>query len=226
VQCRLDRPELTAIGLAALLHDIGKVRIPHEILTKPDRLTDEELALVRRHPHYGAHLLRNLAGPSRLALVVAFEHHANFNLSGYPRISMKPAPHPLSRIVQVAEFYDAATHTRRAGHRPMLPAEATAFIASRAGELFDPDVAQVFIRAVGRYPVGSIVELDSGEVGVVLRVSERDPFRPVVRIVRGRSTDDAPPPTVHLDEAAGLRIVRPLDPHEAAIDVAAYLAPA
>lgn len=226
VQSRLDRPQLATLGLASLLHDIGKVRLPREVLTKPARLTEDELALVRRHTLYGAHLLRNLAGPSRLAMVVAFEHHANFNLSGYPRITMRSAPHPLSRIVQVAEFYDAATHSRRPDRRPMLPAEATAFVASRAGELFDPDVAHVFVRAMGRYPVGSVVELDTGEVGVVLRPSERDPSRPRVRIVLDGSGNDLSPRTLDLDESADRRILRPLDPGETTIDVAAHLATA
>ena len=223
VQSRMERPQLMTLGLGALLHDIGKVRIPREILTKPARLTDDELVVVRRHTLYGAHLLRNLAGPSRLAMIVAFEHHANFNLSGYPRIIMKSVPHPLSRIVQVAEFYDAATHSRRADHRPMLPAEAMAFVASRAGEIFDPDAAHIFVRAVGRYPVGSVVELDSGELAVVLRPSERDPSRPVVKVVQDRSGDAVPPRTVSLDESGRLRIVRSLDPTATSVDVAAHL---
>jgi putative nucleotidyltransferase with HDIG domain len=224
VQSRMERPQLMTLGLGALLHDIGKVRIPRQILTKPARLTDDELVVVRRHTLYGAHLLRNLAGPSRLAMIVAFEHHANFNLSGYPRIIMKSVPHPLSRIVQVAEFYDAATHSRRTDHRPMLPAEAMAFVASRAGEIFDPDAAHIFVRAVGRYPVGSVVELDSGELAVVLRPSERDPSRPVVKVVQDRSGDDVPARTINLDESAR-RIVRSLDPTETSVDVAAHLPP-
>jgi putative nucleotidyltransferase with HDIG domain len=223
VQSRLERPQLMTLGLGALLHDIGKVRIPREILTKPAKLTDDELAIVRRHTLFGAHLLRNLAGPSRLAMIVAFEHHANFNLSGYPRLSMKSAPHPLSRIVQIAEFYDAATHSRRADHRPMLPAEAMTFVASRAGEIFDPDAAHVFVRAVGRYPVGSVVELDSGELAVVLRPSERDPSRPVVKVVQDLAGDPVPARTVHLDESTQVRVVRSIDPTETSIDVAVHL---
>lgn len=223
LQSGLDRPQLMTLGLAALLHDIGKVRIPREILTKPGRLTDEELVIVRRHPLFGAHLLRNLTGSSRLAMIAAFEHHANYNLSGYPRITMKPTPHPMSRIVQVAEFFDAATHSRRTDRRPMLSSEAVAFVLSRAGEIFDPLVAQVFVRAIGLYPVGSVVELNTGEVAVVLRPSEHDAARPVVKVVQERTGAAASPRTVSLEEARDLRIMRALDPVEASVDVSAYL---
>jgi len=222
-QMEFSRTGLTTLGLAALLHDIGKVRVPREILTKAGRLTLEELEIVRRHTLYGAGILRGLPGLARLAMVVAFEHHANYDLSGYPAITAKPAPHLFTRIVQVADFYDAATSARRVYQRAMLPHEAITFILARAGKIFDPVVARLFVQQVGLYPVGSVVELDSGEVGVVIAPAERQVARPVVSLVRGRGGAPVPAVVVNLQEEWQRRIVRALDPIDAGIDTAAVL---
>ena len=220
---QLDRPAMNTLGLAALLHDIGKVRIPHEVLTKQDPPTSDERDQVRRHPLYGAHLLRTLPGPSRLAMVVAFEHHANYNLSGYPEITMKKAPHPLTRIIQMADFFDAATASLRPDRRSMLPSEAMTFVLERAGGAFDPSLARVFAQVLGRYPVGSVVELTNGEVAVVTRPGDRDTSRPVVKIVADRDSQPVTPRTVNLEEAPEVQIVRALDPTDVSVDVTAHL---
>jgi len=143
---KLSRELLSILGLAALLHDIGKVRIPQAVLTKPGKLTPEELDTIRHHTVYGAHALRDLPGLARLGMVVAFEHHANYNLSGYPRIAMKQTPHLLTRIVQVADVYDAMTSTRRAYRRALLHEEALKVISNGAGTLYDPVVVKTFLQ--------------------------------------------------------------------------------
>ncbi len=145
---RLDRTLLLTVGLAGLLHDIGKTRVPQEILAKPAKLTPEELEIVRRHTVFGAHVLRDLPGLSRLAMVVAFEHHANYNLSGYPQIATKKIPHLLTRIVQVADVFDAATSSRRAYRRPKLKGEAMKAILDGAGTLFDPVIAKLSLQVL------------------------------------------------------------------------------
>jgi putative nucleotidyltransferase with HDIG domain len=220
-ELKLSRPLAMTLGLAALLHDIGKVRIARDLLIKTEPLTADESETVRRHTLYGAHLLRNLPGLSRLAMVVAFEHHANFNLSGYPRIAVKPAPHLLTRIISVADFFDAATASTRPS-RPMLPAEAVTFILRRAGTTFDPVVAHAFARVVGRYPVGSLVELSSGELAVVVRPADRDAERPGVTIVTDATGSPVASHPVDLEDAPGLRIVRAIDPIETGVDVSAH----
>ena len=222
-QFEFSRIAMTTMGLASLLHDIGKVRVPRDILTKAGKLTLEELEIVRRHTLYGAHILRNLPGLARLAMVVAFEHHANYDLSGYPAIAAKPAPHLLTRIVQVADFFDAATSSRRVYHRAMLPNEAMTFILDRAGKIFDPVVARVFVQQLGLYPVGSVVELDTGDVGVVVAPGEREVARPVVQVLRSGGRDATAPYTVNLEEERDRRIARALDPVEAGIDPVAAL---
>lgn len=222
-QLELDRTGLTALGLAALLHDIGKVRVPWEILTKAGSLTQEELEIVRRHTLYGAQILRGLPGLARLAMVVAFEHHANYDLSGYPAVTAKPVPHIFTRIVQAADFYDAATSARRVYQRAMLPHDAITFILARAGKIFDPVVARIFVRQVGLYPVGSVVELDSGEVGVVVAPAEREVARPVVSLVRSRGGAPLPAVVFNLQEERQRRILRALDPVDAGVDCVAAL---
>jgi len=222
-QFELSRIAMTTLGLAALLHDVGKVRVPREILTKAGKLTAEEMAEVQRHPLYGAHILRNVPGLARLAMVAAFEHHANYDLSGYPEIAAKTAPHLLTRIIQVADFFDAATSSRRVYHRPMLSSEAITFILDRAGKMFDPVVARVFVRQLGLYPVGSVVELDSGELAVVISPGERDVARPVVKVLRSHAREVVPAYVITLVEQRDRRIIRAVDPFDSGIDATAAL---
>jgi len=219
----LQRIAMTTLGLVSLLHDIGKVRIPREILTKAGKLTTEEQTVMRRHTAYGAHILRDLPGLARLAMVVAFEHHANFDLSGYPLVTAKRQPHLFTRIVQVADFFDAATSSRRVYHRAMLPAEATKFIIDHAGKMFDPVVARVFVQVLGLYPAGSVVELDGGDLAVVMAPGEREPTRPVVTVVRGRGRGTFAPCRLNLEAARERRIVRALDPAAVNVDPAQVL---
>jgi putative nucleotidyltransferase with HDIG domain len=147
-QLNLDREVLVTLGLAGLLHDIGKVQVDRNVLTKPARLTPEEEELVRRHTVHGAHALRELSGILRLAIVVAFEHHANYNLSGYPRITAKEVPHLLTRIVTVADVFDAVTSSRRAYRRSRRPEEALQAILDGAGTEFDPVVAKLSVKVL------------------------------------------------------------------------------
>ncbi len=222
-QFALHRIAMTTLGLAALLHDMGKVRIPREILTKAGKLTPAEQEVMRRHTTYGAHMLRNLPGLARLAMVVAFEHHANYDLSGYPPVTVKHQPHLFTRIVQLADFFDAATSSRRVYHRAMLPHEAMRFILARAGKVFDPVVAKVFVQTLGLYPVGSVVELDTGDLAVVAGAAERDVTRPLVKVVRTRSGDAIVPYTLRLEEERGRCITRALDPVDAGVNTTLFL---
>jgi len=146
-QLNMDRAQLVVVGLAALLHDIGKMRVPHNIITKPGRLTPDEMNVVKRHPVHGAHILRDLADVTRLAMVVAFEHHAGHNLSGYPQITAKKAPHLISRIVTVADCFDAMTSARRAYRTPKRVDEALKEIFQGAGTVFDPVLAKLFCKS-------------------------------------------------------------------------------
>lgn len=145
-QLNMDRTLLVTLGLAGLLHDIGKVRIPRNIITKPAKLTPEEMEIVKRHTIYGAHILRELPDLSRLAMVVAFEHHARYDLTGYPRVTGKKIPHLLTRIVFVADCFDAMTTARRAYRNPKGIDESLREIFNGAGTEFDPLLAKLFCK--------------------------------------------------------------------------------
>ena len=220
---QFDRTVMATLGLGALLHDIGKVRIPRDILGRPGPLTSGEQEIIRRHTLYGARMLRDLPHPARLAMVIAFEHHANYDLSGYPRITVKKSPHLLTRVVQLADFFDASTAARRVHQRAMLPSEAMKFILDGAGKTFDPVLARAFVEVLGLHPVGSLVELDTGDLAVVVRPAEHDVSRPAVKVFRNKTGEAIAPYRVSLDGEPERRIVRALDPFELGVDVTAYL---
>jgi putative nucleotidyltransferase with HDIG domain len=218
----LDQPSLGVLGGAALLHDIGKMRIPRHILVKPERLAEEERELINLHPLYGAELLRHLTGPAHLAAQVALEHHMDFDLSGYPRVPSTRQPHLFSRIIAIADFFDAMTSARRTYRRPLLPDRAMRQIVLAAGTRFDPVLAKVFLNLLGAYPVGSVLELSSGEIAIAYRPVEGAPLRPLIKIVRDAAGNTIDPVLVELAKDPR-RVVRCLDPTVTGINPADYL---
>ncbi len=217
-------PTLTsALGLAALLHDIGKVRIPLDVLRKTGEFTHADREIMKRHTVHGAQLLRNLPGKARLGMIVAFEHHANYDLSGYPDIVTKEHPHILSRLVQIVDAFDAATSSRRIYRRPLAPDDAMRFILEGAGTIFDPELARVFLSTMGAYPVGTVVRLNTGELAVVKLPAERDTRQPTVRVFADSDATPLEPYDVVLEDDDERRIVETLDPLEVGVDVAHVL---
>jgi putative nucleotidyltransferase with HDIG domain len=220
---RLDfsRDQMAMLGVAAMLHDIGKTRVPREILTKASALTQAERALVQQHPIFGAEMLRALAGPSDLSMVVAFEHHANYDLSGYPRLTTKPRPQLFARLVQIVDVFDAATTSRRAYRRPQAPEDVMKHIMAGAATLYDPALARIFVQEMGVYPVGTLVRLDDGALAVVRRPGRASPTRPVVSVIDARATPPAVVATLDLEMDPARQILRSVDPADAGVDPAA-----
>ncbi len=139
--------EVRAIGVAGLLHDIGKIRIPIEVLTKPGRLTDEERELMNRHPVDGARIIMQSDEDLGTAAIVAYEHHIMLNGGGYPRLHYGRECTMASRLVHVCDVYDALSTTRP--YRDAWPSDKTmAYLAERAGTEFDPDLVAAFIRTL------------------------------------------------------------------------------
>lgn len=220
---QLDQATTAALGLAALLHDIGKVRVPREVLNKTGELTADERMIMQRHSVYGAQLLSHLTGHSRLAMIVAFEHHANYDLSGYPSISAKERPHLLARIVQIIDSYDAATSSRRIYRRPMAPDEVMRFILKGAGTIYDPALVKAFVHELGVYPVGTLVVLDDGALAVVRRPGERDAARPVVGIIDPRANSPVILDELNLEDHQQRRISRSVDRADLGMDETTYM---
>jgi len=229
----LPKVMLEQLGMSSLFHDMGKSQIPIEILNKPSEFNEEEWDVIRRHPVYGVKTVVRLKGADELGARVvtgSFEHHMNYDNSGYPKL---PKPRSLSlygRIISLCDCYDAMTSARVYNRTPFPPEKALKFMLNKSGKAFDPVLIKVFVNTVGIFPVGTLVQLDTGEVAVVSRTHD-DPTqgdRPVVRRIadaEGRALEDAT--DIPLDERSPggsyLRnIQRILDPTKYHIDVSRY----
>ncbi len=181
---QLYKSDIARLGVAALLHDIGKTYVPQSILNKPSKLEGRDWELMKYHTFFGVKELSRVKAPREIidALFVALEHHVHFNGNGYPQKSEGWDLRLFSRIVTVADYYDAMTSPRIYKMEPVSPDRALRFILLRSGQIFDPLIAKVFIQAVGIYPIGTVVELDTGERGVVVKQNESSRFihRPYV----------------------------------------------
>jgi putative nucleotidyltransferase with HDIG domain len=188
----LDGPLLREFGFAALMHDIGKVNTPVDVLNKPGKLTQDEFKVMKRHVIDGAHILRRTPEMPALASIVAFEHHLKQDLSGYPENVGHRTLNLCTMIVSIADVFDALR-----SNRPYREGLATARIRSIMSEQGNPAFNQVllrrFVNLMGLFPVGTIVQLNTEEVGVVTAEHPDDPFRPQVKILfdqRGERLED------------------------------------
>jgi len=145
----IDGPLLQEIGIAGLLHDIGKMFVPHEILTKPARLTDDEWRLMRRHPHQGARCLIETPGVPHLAAVVAFEHHMKHDFSGYPAVAPGWQRSLASEMTAISDFFDAL-RTRRAYRDPLELRQIAGMLLDQRGREFHPLLTRNFLLILSR----------------------------------------------------------------------------
>lgn len=178
----LTADELRSLGLAALLYDIGKVRIPEDILLKAGPLTAEEWHTVKRHTEEGADLLKRLQLADKMAMIVAYEHHQRHDLMGYPETATGGEQHIFSKIVAVCDAYDAMT-TMRPFRREIRPDKALAVLMQGRGKAYDPGVTKALVAMLGIYPMGAVVKLDDGSVAVVYRVNNDDLLHPRVKVL-------------------------------------------
>jgi HD-GYP domain-containing protein (c-di-GMP phosphodiesterase class II) len=202
----LGRLQLFDLGLAALLHDVGKSRVPLEILTKHGTLNDDEWHIMQSHPWLGVLTLFGLRGYGEVpyrGMIVAHEHHMKTDLSGYPRAIRQRRLSMFSKIVAVADGFDAATTRRTYQTIPMQPDQVLREMWENPRRGLDPVLVKALINLVGIYPVGTCVILDTYEVAVV-HAANADPtqiHRPVVRLVLGPEGQRlAPAPLVNLAE--------------------------
>ena len=196
--------DLIQIGLGGLFHDMGKMMTPDHILYKPGRLTESEHEIMRAHVNDGLDYLRSEHSLSDLALRVVAEHHEKYDGSGYPKGLSRDQISKVGQMASIIDVYDAIT-SNRVYHSAIEPTAAIRLIYEWAGRHFDGTLVRSFIRAVGLYPVGSLVRLQSGALAVVLRQNEENLLQPQVRIVynaiRGRRVHpkdiDLASPTCH-----------------------------
>lgn len=198
------KADLSELGLAALFHDVGKSCIPLQVLNKPGEFTDEEWQLMRSHPIEGVLTMIALRGishvPGRLA-AASFEHHMNYNLSGYPKLSVAWNQSLTARIVTIADCYDAMTSSRVYRRQPMSPEAVLKMMLSKGGESFDPVLLKLFVNCVGLVPVGSLVLLDTQELAVVIRPNANGSAdRPWVKLISDTQGNAIDGPEVDLAE--------------------------
>ncbi|MCY0855323.1 HD-GYP domain-containing protein [Cupriavidus sp. D39] len=177
----LDRGELQQLGLAGLVHDIGKISVPTHVLHKQGEMTAAEVAMVQRHPSVGYRILNEAKLYSNIPLDVCMHHHERIDGRGYPfglhgnEISVH------AKIAAVCDTYDSLT-SNRPGHQAWTPARALEYMAVRVDTLFDRTVFQAFTRSIGIYPLGTVLRLRSGRLAVVFAQNDNEPLRPLVKV--------------------------------------------
>jgi putative nucleotidyltransferase with HDIG domain len=219
----IDGPLLREFGLAALMHDIGKVRTPLEVLNKPGKLTDAEFAIMKRHTVDGAEILRQTPDVPALAPVIAFEHHLRIDGTGYPSGVARTSLNIGTMLCSIADVYDAMRSQRR--YQEAFPTDRILEVLKRNdGQQFDQHLVRRFVQLIGIYPAGNLVKLNTGEVAVVLKIYAPDPHRPQVRVLIDREGRRLELPyelnlwEPHEDPQRPSSIVAPLDPKDYAFD--------
>jgi len=222
----MEGTTLRQVGLAALMHDIGKVKTPPEILNKPDGLTDREFEVLKRHTVDGAEILRTTPDVPPLAPIVAFEHHLRSDGSGYPRGVSRSRLNVATMLCGISDVYDAMRSQRV--YQQAFPTDRILTVLQRNdGKQFDQNLVRRFVQLVGIYPAGNLVRLDTGEIAVVVKVYAPDPYRPRVKVVVAADrTPLARPYEVNLWEShEGLpdSIQAPVDPIDYNVDPLAHM---
>lgn len=189
----LPEDALNIMGLGALLHDVGKICVPLEVLNKPGKLTPEEFEIMKRHPVDGLEIVSRTPGVPAGAIDVVFSHHERYSGSGYPRGLVSKEINLFTKIVAIVDVYDAVT-SNRVYHHGMDIMQATKLLYEGRDRDFDAGLIEQFIQCLGAYPVGSLVELNTGEVGIVLSFPRDQTNRPkLLMILDGAKQYHQPP---------------------------------
>jgi HD-GYP domain-containing protein (c-di-GMP phosphodiesterase class II) len=188
-QLGLPRETMECLGVCGLFHDLGKVTLPYDLLNKSEALTSEESAQLRRHSLDSTRLIvQLLAAPAdrkSRVMIPPFEHHLKYDLSGYPVLGWTRPISLCGRILTIADVYDALTSPRVYRKEAMSADRALGLMVQGLGTVFDPLILKVFIRMLGVYPIGTLLELDNGEIALVSRAPlAEDLHRPWVVILR------------------------------------------
>lgn len=226
------RTDLADLGLAALFHDSGKASIPLEVLNKPGEFTDEDWDVMRSHPTEGVINMIRLRGiaalPARMA-AASFEHHMNYDFSGYPKLSVPWTQSLTGRILTIADCYDAMTSSRVYRRQPLPPEKVLKMMLAKTGQAFDPLLLKLFVNCIGIIPIGSLVLLDTNELAVVLRPNPNSEagHRPWVKVIGDAQGNPIEGPELDLSEkdADGLyphSIVQLVDNTEYRFDTSRY----
>lgn len=184
----LTRESVETLGICGLFHDLGKVEIPIEIIKKPGKLNAEETRVIEKHSLYSVTKILKLNAPRELKtkiLLSPFEHHMKYDLSGYPRLNLNRPVSLFGKILTIVDVFDAITSPRSYRPIPFSPDVALGKMFERSGKDFDPILLKAFINMIGIYPVGTLLKLDTGELGLVSGRSENSSgIRPTVVVLK------------------------------------------
>ena len=203
----MDRDQLNEIGLCGMLHDMGKIVTPLEVLNKPGRLEGEEIEIMKQHPSHGREILMSSSGIHDSVIDVAYGHHERLDGSGYPRGLEQDKLSLYTKMVSIADVFDAVTSDRvyRDGSSSF---QALRMLHSQRGQSYDPSLVINFIECVGIFPIGTVVELHNGEIGLVVQTHPRLKLKPKVRLLLDGNKTPMEPKIIDLatevKDAAGL----------------------
>jgi putative nucleotidyltransferase with HDIG domain len=230
----IPKKYLSHLGMAALFHDIGKTKIPKEILNKTGKLLPEELAMMRSHPIFGVETVMAMKEWGELSsrmIDAAFEHHLKYDLTGYPKPTHKRRLTLFGRIIAVADFYDTLVRPRGSNRFPYVSEKILGVMLERSGKDFDPALVKVFINMIGVFPLGTLVLLNTNEIGIVIQIQEDTELLDRPKVVLLYYSDGE----YHKGEVVDLRevdeptgefnrsIVRTLDPNQYHINVSEFI---
>jgi putative nucleotidyltransferase with HDIG domain len=227
----LNMRQLTELGTVALFHDIGKMEIPSSILNKSTELTEDEWKIIKKHPVEGVRALFKMRQVDYMSIrssIVAFEHHMFFNNTGYPTVQDSFVQDLYTRIVSLADQYDAMTSARVYAREAMSPDKALSLMMQRAGRQLDPLLLKFFISMIGVYPIGTMVMLDSQELGIVSESNPGSIYKPKIliitepngKLIRAKAFDLT---ETNTDGSYKKSIVKTFDAKKYKINIAEYL---
>jgi len=228
----LDKKSLALLGFGALFHDIGKVKLPADLINKPSEYNEEDWKQMRRHPVLGAKTVIFTRGTDEYtgrASEIAFLHHVNQDKTGYPVLTEKRVPGIFPMIVKICDTFNALSSGRIYFSKPFSPDEVIQKIIAGMGNQYDPLLLKIFVSTVGVFPIGSLVLLDTGEVGIVYKTNPENIYRPKVRVIAGPSGQTSDFQVVDLaerDQNSGQfvrNIKRLLNSHDYGLDLSKFL---
>lgn len=198
IKMNLPMDDLNYLGTAGILHDIGKNKIPAELLDKPGKLTEEEYGILKMHPEYGYEMLTKAQELNSVTRAGVLQHHERYDGSGYPRGLKGNEISLYARILAVADTYDAMT-SNRAYREAYAPSEAVEYLMGNGNQLYDNIVIDTFVKCVTVYPIGSCVELNNGVQAIVLKNYQDCVLRPLIRDIKSKEVMDLKNDTRYLN---------------------------
>lgn len=223
----MARTELTLLGVAGMMHDLGKMTVPSQIINKRARLTEKEFEEIKRHPQYGCAILRRQGNIPEEVIEAVLGHHEKFNGTGYPRNRKHNDISPMARIISLADVYDALT-SDRSYKDAILPNKALAIMYGMRNQDFDPHELQMFIKCLGIFPSGSLVKLNTGFYGVVYESNPLHPLMPKIKVILDQDLHPIPAEMVdlaaqHVVGKDNLEILDCADPSTYRVNLKPYL---